>query len=132
MIDPSAILAGKILIVDDQHANVCLLETMLRRAGYLNVSSTMDPTAVCELHRTNNYDLILLDLDMPAIDGFQVMHALRKIESIASRRQGLHQQTLRHGGSFDPHRQPARSAVVAWRDEDARQGSGRKGARTHG
>jgi diguanylate cyclase (GGDEF)-like protein/PAS domain S-box-containing protein len=81
MIDPSLILRGKILIVDDQPANVQLLEMMLRRAGYLHVRSTTDPTAVCELHRENGYDLILLDLHMPGMDGFQVMDALKKSET---------------------------------------------------
>ena len=62
-----------ILIVDDQKANVLLLEQMLRGAGYTSVSSTMVPEQVCELHRQNRYSLILLDLLMPGMDGFQVM-----------------------------------------------------------
>jgi len=81
MVDASTILAGRILIADDQQANVRLLEMMLRRAGYLHVTSTMDPAAVCALHCENRYDLILLDLQMPAMDGFQVMEALKKIET---------------------------------------------------
>jgi len=80
MIDTSMILAGKILIVDDQSANVQLLEMMLQRAGYLQVTSTMDPTSVCKLHLKNSYDLILLDLHMPGMDGFQVMEELKIIE----------------------------------------------------
>ena len=55
---------------------------MLRGAGYTSViSSTMDPHAVCELHRENRYDLILLDLQMPGMDGFQVMEGLKEIET---------------------------------------------------
>jgi len=81
MLDSSTILSGKILIVDDQPANVELLELMLRRAGYLHITSTMDPTSVCELYRMNRYDLVLLDLHMPVMDGFQVMEALGKIET---------------------------------------------------
>ena len=50
MIGASDILRAKILIVDDQEPNVLLLEQMLRGAGYLNVSSTQDPFAVCGLH----------------------------------------------------------------------------------
>jgi len=80
MISPTDILHGKILIVDDQEANVFLLEQMLREGHYTSVSSTMDPTQVCELHLTNNYDLILLDLQMPGMDGFQVMENLKEIE----------------------------------------------------
>ena len=54
---------------------------MLRGAGYASVASTMDPDEVCELHRKNRYDLILLDLQMPGMDGFQVMEGLKEIET---------------------------------------------------
>jgi PAS domain S-box-containing protein len=73
----SDILNAGILIVDDQEANVVLLEQMLREDGYAQVSSTMDPREVCALHRKNRYDLILLDLQMPGMDGFQVMEGLK-------------------------------------------------------
>jgi PAS domain S-box-containing protein len=76
-LDPTDILEAKILIVDDQQSNIQLLEQLLREAGYVNVSSTMNPREVCALHRRSNYDLILLDLRMPDMDGFQVMEALR-------------------------------------------------------
>jgi PAS domain S-box-containing protein len=81
MLSPSAILNAKVLIVDDQEANVRLLERMLAGAGYTSVRSTMDPLQVCELHRKNSYDLILLDLQMPGMDGFQVMEGLKAIET---------------------------------------------------
>ena len=68
------------LIVDDQEANVQLLEQMLRGAGYVSITSTMDPGEVCELHLKNRYDLILLDLQMPGMDGFQVLEGLKEIE----------------------------------------------------
>ena len=77
MIGQPDILNASILIVDDQEANVSLLEQMLREAGYSSVASTVDPQAVCALHRQNRYDLILLDLQMPGMDGFQVMEALK-------------------------------------------------------
>jgi len=53
---------------------------MLSGAGYASVASTMDPHEVCELHRKNRYHLILLDLLMPGMDGFQVMEGLKGIE----------------------------------------------------
>jgi adenylate cyclase len=81
MMTSADILRGKILIVDDQKANVALLEQMLRGAGYVSVASTTDPGQVCELHLVNRYDLILLDLQMPGMDGFQVMENLKEIET---------------------------------------------------
>jgi PAS domain S-box-containing protein len=73
----SDILNASVLVVDDQEANVSLLEQMLREAGYTRVASTMNPHEVCALHRRNQYDLILLDLQMPGMDGFQVMEGLK-------------------------------------------------------
>ena len=81
MISASDILNAKILIVDDLEANVRLLEQMLGGAGYTSVTSTMDPHEVCDLHRKNNYDLILLDLLMPGMDGFAVLEALKAVEN---------------------------------------------------
>src|SRR5881394_4176715 len=80
MVDLSDILGAKILIVDDLEANVRLLDRMLRQAGHTCVASTMDPHEVCGLHRDNRYDLILLDLQMPGMDGFQVMEGLKEVE----------------------------------------------------
>jgi PAS domain S-box-containing protein len=77
MIAPGEILAARILIVDDQQANVDLLGRLLGEAGYTHVESTKDPTEVCARHRRRAYDLILLDLQMPGMDGFAVMEALK-------------------------------------------------------
>ncbi len=80
MISSSDILHSKILIVDDLEANVLLLERILNGAGYDCITSTTNPLEVCDLHRENRYDLILLDLMMPKMDGFQVMEKLKEIE----------------------------------------------------
>ena len=80
MVDSADIFKAKVLIVDDQEPNVLLLERMLSGAGYVSLASTRDPRAVCELHRKNRYDLILLDLQMPVMDGFEVMEGLKEIE----------------------------------------------------
>ena len=80
MVSASEILDASILVVDDQAVNISLLERMLRGAGYTSVASTMDPHEVCELQRKNRYCLILLDLQMPGMDGFQVMEGLKDIE----------------------------------------------------
>ena len=81
MVSSSDIFNSKVLIVDDLEANVLLLERILRGAGYTSVASTMNPREVSELHRQNHYDLILLDLQMPGMDGFQVMEGLKEIET---------------------------------------------------
>jgi PAS domain S-box-containing protein len=81
MISNADILGAKILIVDDLEANVLLLEQALSGAGYTAVSSTMNPQVVCALHLKNRYDLILLDLLMPGMDGFAVLEGLKAIES---------------------------------------------------
>ena len=73
----SDILNASVLIVDDQAVNISLLTQLLQEVGYTRVASTMNPAEVCALHRRNHYDLILLDLQMPVMDGFQVMDALK-------------------------------------------------------
>ena len=75
------ILSSKVLIVDDQESHVLLLERMLRGAGYTCVQSTTNPREVCELHQQNHFAVILLDLKMPGMDGFQVMEDLKEIET---------------------------------------------------
>ena len=77
-LDAREILAARILIVDDQDANVRLLERLLAEAGYANVSATSAPQEVAALHRQQGYDLILLDLQMPVMDGFEVMEHLQE------------------------------------------------------
>lgn len=80
MITPTEIRAASVLIVDDLETNVLLLENTLRGAGYVCVSSTTRSREVCALHREHDYDLILLDLQMPEMDGFEVMEGLKEIE----------------------------------------------------
>jgi PAS domain S-box-containing protein len=77
MIPDSEIRDASILIVDDQPANVVLLTRLLAEAGYTRVHTTMNPQEVCALHRRQGFDLILLDLQMPGMDGFQVMEGLK-------------------------------------------------------
>ncbi len=77
MLTESEILNARILIVDDQESNISLFEQLLGEAGYIHVTSTRCPQEVCSLHSTNQYDLILLDLHMPDMDGFEVMEALK-------------------------------------------------------
>jgi PAS domain S-box-containing protein len=80
MVTQADIQNASILIVDDKEANLNLLEQILRSAGYRSITSTTDSSKVCALHRKHRYDLILLDIQMPGIDGFGVMEELKKIE----------------------------------------------------
>ena len=68
---------ASILIVDDKESNILLLQKLLTGAGYTRVASTLDPQQVSALHREHAYDLILLDLEMPGMNGFQVMETLK-------------------------------------------------------
>ena len=72
------VLLKSSLIVDDQLANVQLLERMLHSAGYTDVSSTTSSREVCSLHGKHRYNLILLDLNMPDMSGFDVLAQLRR------------------------------------------------------
>ena len=149
MVSSADILNAKILVVDDKEANVRLLEGMLRVAGYTSVDSTTDPSEVCELHRQNRYSLILLDLQMPGMDGFQVMEGLKEIEArrlpagpgdhraagpqaarARSRRQGFRQQAVRSGRAAGARPQHSGSAPVAPRNEELQQSAGGDGAGT--
>jgi putative two-component system response regulator len=101
MISSDDILHGNILIVDDQQVNLLLLKQILSGAGYASITSTLEPREVCALHLKNHYDLILLDLQMPGMDGFQVMEGLKEIEPegylpvlVAGRREGFRQQAI--------------------------------------
>jgi putative two-component system response regulator len=77
MITPdSAILNARILVVDDHAPNLALLKRMLGNAGYRAVATEAHPAAAVAAHRAAPYDLILLDIQMPGMDGFDVMAAL--------------------------------------------------------
>ncbi|HEU4852069.1 MAG TPA: response regulator [Telluria sp.] len=80
MLEVSEILQASILIVDDQEANVMLLEQMLRNEGYTNIVTTQQPKLVRAMHEAQRFDLILLDLQMPEMDGFEVIEALKDVE----------------------------------------------------
>jgi uncharacterized membrane protein len=77
----SDILNARILIVDDQQFNVSVLERILKNAGYSAVASTTNPLEVFALQRKNRHDLIVLDIEMPGMDGFQVMERIRELSA---------------------------------------------------
>jgi uncharacterized membrane protein/CheY-like chemotaxis protein len=78
----STLLSARILVVDDQEFNVHLLEQMLSNAGYTAVTSTTHSVEVMALQRKMHFDLILLDIQMPHMDGFQVMEHLKALNTV--------------------------------------------------
>jgi PleD family two-component response regulator len=77
MVQKEIIQKSRILIVDDQAANVLLLERILQQGGYTNLSKTTDPRQVLEFFALYKPDLILLDLMMPHVDGYALLTQLR-------------------------------------------------------
>ncbi len=76
-----AILDATVLIVDDQPVNIQLLKVLLRDAGYTRVVATTEPRDALALYLTHHPDIVLLDLQMPHLDGFGVMAQLKQYES---------------------------------------------------
>ncbi len=70
-------LESRVLIVDDEPANVRLLERILQREGFRHIESTNDPRHFLALYAANRPDILLLDLHMPGMDGFAVMEQLK-------------------------------------------------------
>ncbi len=81
MITQDDIHQARILIVDDQPVNVELLRYLLAGTGYRNVDTTTESSKVEALHREHGYDLIILDLHMPGMSGFDVMAAMAPMEA---------------------------------------------------
>ncbi len=73
-------LDSKILIVDDLQENVRLLNSLLRSMGYYDIYTSTDPREVLGLYKDTKPDLVLLDLNMPHLDGFQVMEQIMEVE----------------------------------------------------
>ncbi len=81
MLEPEQFLSSKILIVDDQPSNVMLLEQILAQEGYTDILTTQRPKEVRKIYQEEKPDLVLLDLNMPELDGFGVMDQLREVET---------------------------------------------------
>jgi putative two-component system response regulator len=80
MFDNFNYLESKILIVDDEPANVKMLQQMLQQADYTSIRTVTDSREVVQIYQEFQPELVLLDLKMPHLDGFQVMEALKEIE----------------------------------------------------
>jgi len=100
---------ANILIVDDEAANVRLLQKIMGMSGYKNITCTQDPQTVLSLYKQNNFDLILLDLNMPRLDGYDVMKLLNKythgnpppIIVLTAQHMQSHKQRALDGGARD-------------------------------
>jgi putative two-component system response regulator len=73
MISDEKIFAAKILAIDDNPLDIQILKKILTQAGFINITTTTDPTQALALYKEIQPDLILLDLNMPQMDGFAVM-----------------------------------------------------------
>jgi len=73
----TAMLDSRIYIADDEPANVALLEAVLGRAGFSSITSFADGGALLNAIADQEPDLVLLDLQMPIVDGLSVLHSLR-------------------------------------------------------
>ena len=80
MVSDSEILDSKILIVDDHIENVELIKRVLERAGYSHLISTTDSREVVQLYESQKPEVVLLDIMMPYLDGFEVMEELIKLD----------------------------------------------------
>jgi putative two-component system response regulator len=79
-INTDSISRARILIVDDNSVNILLLEKLLKMSGYSNIMSTTDSRETLSLYREHYPDLILMDLRMPYLDGFEVMEQLNAVK----------------------------------------------------
>lgn len=75
LIHPSEILSRRVLAIDDEEANLLLLRSLLEREGYSDIHCVTDPTKAMQAYVDLEPDLVLLDLMMPEVDGFQLLEA---------------------------------------------------------
>jgi len=80
-LNKETILDAKVLIVDDNPSNVLLLDKLLKKAGYKNITTTQDSREVISIYKQLKPDVVLLDLAQPYLSGFEVMEQLHEIET---------------------------------------------------
>lgn len=78
LIKTSEILSRKILVVDDEDANILLLQNLLQREGYSDIRCLTDSTQALSNYIDFEPDIVLLDLMMPEVDGFQLLEAFSR------------------------------------------------------
>ncbi len=143
---------ARILIVDDEAANVDLLRRLLERAGFSRIESTNDAREAADLYVKFRPDLILLDLHMPHRDGLEVMDELNQIaeasylpilmltgddtqeakrEALVARGERLPEQAVPQRRSAAPDRHAARDAFLVPADSEPEPDPRGQGARPH-
>ena len=83
--DDASLKSARILMLDDSVANTCLVSNVLNRLGYGTVETVNDPSQILQKIESFAPDLLLLDLAMPEISGFDVLESLRKSGVAAAR-----------------------------------------------
>lgn len=80
MLSSAEIQNARILVVDDTESHILLLRKVLKGGGYLSVAATTNPSEAVDLYTEFQPDLVILDLHMAPIDGFQVLDQLKAVE----------------------------------------------------
>ena len=80
---PDNLYAAPLLIVDDERANCLLLKKVFEKQGFETVITTTDPTETAALYRQHHPGIVLLDINMPQMDGFEVLSQLQTQEGEA-------------------------------------------------
>jgi DNA-binding response OmpR family regulator len=78
LVTSEELLSRRILVIDDEEANVLLLKTLLEREGYQNTLCLTDPGEALEAYVRFDPHIVLLDLMMPGTDGYQLLEAFRR------------------------------------------------------
>ena len=78
LVETDVILSSRILVIDDEEANILLLASLLEREGYKDIHTVTDSTEALDRYMAVEPDLVLLDLMMPEVDGFQLLEAFKR------------------------------------------------------
>ncbi|MBY6015003.1 response regulator [Qipengyuania gaetbuli] len=78
IVAPAEITSCRILAIDDEDANVLLLRSVLEREGYTDIHCLTDPKKAMRAYIDLQPDIVLLDLMMPEIDGFELLEAFSR------------------------------------------------------